>query len=134
MPLLGQGGEGVKPILVPKKSTDRDTTIDAPGFTINSHTLRMSLPREKVDAIKRELREQWPVHRRQAKAREVARVAGKLWNLRCVVRAGGYFVWRLLRLTELNDSAGSKITKIVRWDTARVFHAELLFRKMGDRE
>ena len=53
VPLLGQGGESETPILVPKKSTDRDATIDVPGFTINSHTMRISLPREKVDAIKR---------------------------------------------------------------------------------
>ena len=31
--------EGVTPILAPKKSTDWDTTVDALGFTINSHTI-----------------------------------------------------------------------------------------------
>ena len=29
----------VSPILAPKKSTDWDTTIDALGFTISSHTM-----------------------------------------------------------------------------------------------
>ena len=60
-----------------------------------------------VDAIKRLLNEQWPVITRQAKVREVLSMAGKLWNL-TNVRAGRYFVWRLLRLTGLHDSPGSK--------------------------
>ena len=50
--LFGPGGEGVTPILAPMRSTDWDTTIDALGFTINSHAMRISFPHEKVDAIK----------------------------------------------------------------------------------
>ena len=44
--LFGRGEEGATPILAPKKSTDWDTTIDALGFTVNSHTLRISSKRE----------------------------------------------------------------------------------------
>ena len=97
--LFGHGEEGVTPVLAPKKSTDWDTTINALGFTIYSHTIRILFPREKVDAIMRLLRAQWPMGRRQAKVREILGMTGKLWNLMYVVRAGGYFVWRLLRLT-----------------------------------
>ena len=49
--LFGLGEVGATPILAPKKSTDWDTTMDALGFTIKSHTMRISFPREKVDAI-----------------------------------------------------------------------------------
>ena len=108
MRFFGQGEEGVAPILVPKKRTEWDTTIAALGFTINSNTTRMSFPRRKVDAIKRSLRELWLVDRRQAKVREVISMAEKLWNLTYVVRAGRYFLWRLLPLTGLHDSPGSK--------------------------
>ena len=101
--LFGPGEESVTPILAPKNSTDWHTTINALGFTIISHTMRISFPREKVDAIKRLQHEQCPVTRRQAKVREVLSMAGKLWNLTYVVRAGRYFVWRLLRLTRLHD-------------------------------
>ena len=70
--------------------------------------MRISFPREKADAIRRLLRDQGPTSRRQAKARDVLSMAGKLWNLTHVVQAGRYFVWRLLRLTGLHDSRGSK--------------------------
>ena len=58
--------------------------------------------------MKRSLLEQWPVKGRQAKVREVLGMAGKWWNLTHVVRAGRYSVWRLLRLTGLQDSPGSQ--------------------------
>ena len=35
-------------------------------------------------------------------------MAGKLWNLTYVVRAGRYFLWRFLRLTGLYDSEDGK--------------------------
>ena len=126
--LFGPGEAGVTPILAPKKSTDWDTTIDALGFTINSHTMRISVPREKTEAIKRLLFEQWPQSRRQAKVGDVLSMAGKLWNLTYVVRAGRYFVWRLLRLTGLHDSGGSK-NQNRKVDLGREFHADLLFWK-----
>ena len=78
--LFGPGEEGVTPILAPKKSTDWDATIDGLGFTMNSHIIRISFPREKADAIKKLLRDQWPASRRQAKAKDVLIMAGKLWN------------------------------------------------------
>ena len=105
--MFGLGEEVVTPILAPNKSTNFDTTIDALGFTVNSHTMKISFPRVNVDGIKILLRDQWPVTRRQAKVREVLSMAGKLWDLTYVVRAGQYFVWRLLRLTGLHDSRGS---------------------------
>jgi len=111
--LFCPGEEGVTPILAPKKSTDWDSKIDALGFTINSHTMRISFPREKADAIKRLLLEQWPLNRKRATARDVLSMAGKLWNLTYVVRAGRYFVWRLLRLTGLHDASARKNQKRV---------------------
>ena len=70
--------------------------------------MRISFPLEKAVAIRSLLRDQWPTRRMQAKARDVLSMAGKLWNLTYVARAGRYFVWRLLRLTGLHDSRASK--------------------------
>ena len=83
--LVGPVEEGVTPTLAPKKRTDWDATIDALGFTINSHTMRISFPREKPDAIKRVVHYQWPASTSQAKAKDILSMAGKLWNLTCVV-------------------------------------------------
>ena len=116
------------PIFAPQKSTDWDNTIDALGFTVDSHTLRISFPRQKTEAIKVLPHDHWPVSRRHAKAREVLSMAGKLWSLMYVVRAGRYFVWRLLRLTGLPDSEDmEKQNNVVR--LGREFHADLLFWK-----
>ena len=88
MRLFGPGEEGGSPIVAPKKkSTNWDSTIDALGFTITSHTIRISFPREKTNDIKTLLLDQRPVSRRRASARDVLSVAGKLWNLTYVVRA-----------------------------------------------
>ena len=73
-----------------------------------AHVMRISVPREKIEAMKRLLFEQWPQSSREATARDVLSMAGKLWNLTYVVRAGRYFVWRLLRLTGLHNSGGSE--------------------------
>ena len=51
--LFGPEEEGATTILAQKKSTDRDFTIDVIGFAINSHSIRISLPREKTDAKKK---------------------------------------------------------------------------------
>ena len=106
--LFRPGEKGASPILAPKKSTNWDFTIAALGFTISSHTMRISFPREKASDIKRLLLDQWPLSRRRASARDVLGAAGKLWNLTYVVRAGKNFVWRLLRLTELHDASARK--------------------------
>ena len=106
--LFGPGEVGITPILEPKISADWDTTTDALGFTISSHTMIISVPHEKIEAIQRYMFEQWPQSGREATARDVLSMAGKLWNLTYVVRAGGYFVWRLLRLTGLHNSGGTK--------------------------
>ena len=106
--LFGPGEAGATPILAPKKSTDWDTTVDLLGFTVNTHTLRISVTEEKIDAIRRTLEQEWPFTRKQASAQEVLSVAGKLWNLTYVVRAGRYFVWQLLALTGLHKNARTK--------------------------
>ena len=86
--LFGPGEVGVTPNVAPQKSTDWDTKIDALGFTNSSHTMRISVPRENIEAIKRLLLEQWPQNRREATARDVLSLAGKLWNLKYAIRAG----------------------------------------------
>ena len=106
--LFGPGEDGVTPMLGRIKSTNRDTTIDALGFTVNRHTLRISFPRQKTEAIKALLNDHWPVSRRRTKAWEVLSMSGKLWNLTYIVRAGRYFVWRLLRLAGLHNSEDRK--------------------------
>ena len=85
--LLGPGEAGAKSILAPKKCADWDSTIDALGFTINSHTMRISstYEKKKTEAIKNLLDDHWPRHRRGAKARCVLSIAGKLWNRTYVV-------------------------------------------------
>ena len=55
-------------------------------------------------------------------------MAGKLCNLTYVVRAGRCFVWRLLRLTGLHDSRGSKNQNHT-VELGREFHADLPFWK-----
>ena len=125
--LFGPGGTGVTPILAPQKSTDWNTIIDALGFTINSHTMRISLTREKNEAIARLLHDHCPSRRRRAKARDVLSMAGKLWNLTYVVRAGRYFVWRFLRLTGLHDEWHSRNQNVVCLGSE--FHADLRFWK-----
>eukprot|EP00904_Undaria_pinnatifida_P013748 jgi/Undpi1/9503/HiC_scaffold_27.g11959.m1 len=52
-----------------------------------AHVMRISVPREKIEAMKRLLFEQWPQSSREATARDVLSMAGKLWNLTYVVRA-----------------------------------------------
>ena len=68
---------GVAPILATKKGTDWDTTIDAIGFTISPHTMRISVPRETIEAIKSLVFKQWPQSGREATARDVLSMAGK---------------------------------------------------------
>ena len=72
---FGPGETGVTPILAPKKSTDWDSTIDALGFTINSHTMRILLTREKAES-----KCYWSITgpRRDAKARDFS-----LWRGSC---------------------------------------------------
>ena len=86
----------------------------------------ISFAREIAEAIERLLYGQLPVSIMQAKARDVLSMAGKLWNLTYAVRAGRYFVWRLMRLTVLHDSRGSN-NQDNTVGLGREFHAEVLF-------
>ena len=86
---LGPGEQEVSPIFAPKKNTNWDSTIDALRFTGNSHTMRISFPRENANDIKRLLLDQGPLSRRRESARDVLSVAGKLWNLTYVRSASG---------------------------------------------
>ena len=56
------------------------TTICAQGFTISSHTTKISVPLETIEAIQRLLFEQWPQSRREATARDVLSMTRTLWN------------------------------------------------------
>ena len=115
---------GETPILAPKKSSDWDTKLEFLGFTIDSHALTISVPEKKAQALKTALENEWPKDRRQATAQEVFSIAGKLWNMTFVIRAGKYFVWRLLRLTGLHTANGTQ-NHIV--DLGKEFHADLEF-------
>ena len=75
---------------------------------MNTHTLRISVTEGKIAAIRLTLEQEWSLTRKQASAQEVFSVAGKLWNLTYVVRAGRYFVWELLALTGLHKNARAK--------------------------
>ena len=127
--LFEPGEAGATSILAPQKSTDWYTTVDLPGFTVNTHTLRVSVTEEKIDAISRTLEQDWPFTRKQASAQEVLSVAGKLWNLTYVVRAGRYFVWQLLALTGLHKSATTKERTRRVVDLGWEFHNDIAFWK-----
>ena len=51
-------------------------------------------------------------------------MAGKLWNMTFVIRAGQYFVGRLLRLTGLRTANANQNHTI---DIGKEFHADLEF-------
>ena len=91
--------------------------------------MRISITQAKVEAIRELLQREWPCDRKESKAQEVLSAAGKLWNLTFVVRAGRYFVWQLLRLTDLHtkDRTNSRTQRIVRlgWE----FHGDTAFWK-----
>ena len=127
--LFGPGENGETPILAPKKSTNWNSTVDALGFTINTHTMRISVTKERIEAIRLLLELEWPRSKTHAGAQAVLSMAGKLWNLTYVVRAGRYFVWQLLRLTDLHKIAKSKqrTRRVVKlgWE----FHNDIAFWK-----
>lgn len=58
---------------------------------------------------------------------DVLSLAGKLWNLTSVMRAGKYFVWHLLRLTGLHDKASRKSRERRRVRLGWEFHSDLEF-------
>ena len=112
--LFGSGDEGEIPILFPKKSMNWDTTVkNALGYTINTHIMRISMAQEKIAALRDLLERKWPSERAEGSAQEVLSIAGKLWNLTFVVRAGRHFVCQLLRFTGLHSSAAKSSRKSV---------------------
>ena len=124
--LFGPGEAGVTPILPPQKSTDWDTTVDLLRFTVNTHTLRVLVTQGKIATIRLTLEQEWPLTRKQASAQEVF-VAGKLWNLTYVVRAGRYFVGQLLALTGLQKNARTKERTRRVVDLGWEFHNDIAF-------
>ena len=91
--------------------------------------MRISITREKVAALRDLLEREWPSERAEASAQEVLSIAGKLWNLTFVVRAGRYFVWQLLRITGLHSSAAKSSRKRSIVQLGREFHGDLAFWK-----
>ena len=59
--LFGPGKNSETPIRAPKKSIDWNSTVDALGFTINTHTMRISVTKERVEAIRSILDLEWPL-------------------------------------------------------------------------
>ena len=91
--LLGSGEKDEVPILAPNKSTDWNSIVDTLGLTINTHTMRISITKERKDAIRDTLGQDWPRSKQYARAQDVLSMAGKLWSLTYVVRSGRYCVW-----------------------------------------
>lgn len=52
--LFGPRESGETPILAPKKSTEWDTLVDFLGYTVDTHTMPIAIPK-KVETIKRTL-------------------------------------------------------------------------------
>ena len=129
--LFGPGEEGEILILSPKKSTNWDTTVDALGYTINTHTMSILITGEKVAALRDLLEREWPSERADVSAQEVLSIAGTLWNLTFVVRAGRYFVWQLLRITGMHSSSPKISRKRSIVQVGREFHGNLVFWKWG---
>ena len=127
--LFGSGERDEVPILAPKKTTDWNSIVDALGFTINTHTMRISITKERVDAIRDTLEQDWPRSKQYAQAQDVLSMAGKLWNLTYVARAGRYFVCQLLRLADLHENVKSekRTQQVVKlgWE----FHNDIAFWK-----
>ena len=106
--LFGSGEKDEVHILAPNKSTDYNSIVNALGFTINTHTVRISITKERVDDIRHTLEQDWPRSKQYAREQDVSSMADKLWNPTYVVRAGRYFVWQPLRLTDLHKNAKFK--------------------------
>ena len=56
MVLVGSGEKENKPILAPKERTDRNSIVDALGFAINTHIMRISITKERVRCHSRHIR------------------------------------------------------------------------------
>ena len=54
--LLGSGEKDEVPILAPNKSTDWNSIVDTLGLTINTHTMRISITKERVRCHSRHIR------------------------------------------------------------------------------
>ena len=72
--LIETGEKDEEPILARKKSTGWKSIVDALGFTINTHTLRISIAKERVDAIRDTLEDDWPRSKQFARAQDVLSV------------------------------------------------------------
>ena len=59
--------------------------------------MRISVTKERVEAIRFLLEQEWSGDKTHASAQDVLSMAGKLWNLTYIFRAGRYFVWQFLR-------------------------------------
>ncbi|CAB1118521.1 unnamed protein product [Ectocarpus sp. CCAP 1310/34] len=127
--LFGKGELGKPPILSPKKSTDWDTVIEALGYIIDTHAGRIATTPERVSAIRNILETDWPHDRKKARVQQVLSIAGKLWNLTHVIRAGRYFVWQLLRLSGLHTQASRHTRSRRLVDLGREFHGDIAFWK-----
>ena len=127
--LFGPGEAGEVPILAPKKSTDWDTVIKALGYTVDTHSGRIATTPERVDVIRSALETDWPSNRKQASVQDILSIAGKLWNLTYVIRAGRYFVWQLLRVTGLHTPASRRARTQRVVGLGREFHGDIAIWK-----
>ena len=91
--------------------------------------MRISVTKERLEAIGCILELERPSSRTHAGAQADLSMAGKLRNLTYVVREGRYFVWQLLRLTDLHKIVKSKkrTWRVVKlgWE----FHNDIVFWK-----
>ncbi|CAM9799176.1 unnamed protein product, partial [Sphacelaria rigidula] len=117
------------PVLSAKKLTDWDTVMEVLGFSIDTQSMRMSIPQRKISEMQ-ELFAEWPQSRNTASVREVLSLAGKLRHFCNVVRAGKFFVWRLTKMTGLDHRRFEDFNAPLRHGSRRVqikaeFHADL---------
>ena len=79
--LFGSGEKDEVPILAPKKGINWNSIADALGFTVNTHTMRISITNKRVDAIRDTLEQDWPRSKQHAPAQDLLSMAAKLWAL-----------------------------------------------------
>jgi hypothetical protein len=96
--MLGEPGNGEPDVLSAKKLVAWSTCVLALGWEINTNTMEITLPKDKVQKLVSLLHE-WPSTRTTATLQEIWKLQGSLYSATFCIRPGRYFVWRLIAST-----------------------------------
>ena len=95
--MLDVRGASDPPLLSARKITNWDTRLEVLGWLVDTEALTVTSPSHKCLKLRLLLAE-WPPTRTYASAKQVSQLAGFLMHIYFVVRAGSFFVDRLLAL------------------------------------